>query len=91
MTLSWLSLLQKVITIRTHLYLPERRLRDKSKPHFEVLTTPTYAGQHKLHEYLRLFDLYGYSLLDIYNPVRRANQMLQADLLFSCAQHLAAA
>jgi FkbM family methyltransferase len=66
--------------------------RSISLVYLEVITAPTYSGQHKLHEYLQLFDNYGYELLDIYHPVRKATQLLQADLLFTAAgQQLLAA
>lgn len=48
----------------------------------ELITCPTYVGQHKLHEYLSLLDSFGYLLLDFFNPVRSHNQLIQADALF---------
>jgi FkbM family methyltransferase len=48
----------------------------------EVITAPTYREQHKLHEYLALLDSFGFELLDFFDPVRKQNQLLQADLVF---------
>jgi FkbM family methyltransferase len=48
----------------------------------ELIMCPTYKGQHKLHEYLSLLDSYGYEALDFFYPVRKYNQLIQADVLF---------
>jgi len=50
----------------------------------ELIMCPTYEGQHKLHEYLALFDAMGYDLVDFFNPVRRSGHLLQADAIFVC-------
>jgi FkbM family methyltransferase len=49
--------------------------------YLEVITAPTYVGQHRLYEYLMLFDEYGYTLFDFYHPVRRRGRLIQADLI----------
>jgi len=51
----------------------------------ELITCPTYDGQHKLHEYLVLLDSLGYEFLDFFNPLRRNSQLIQADLVFLSA------
>ncbi len=48
----------------------------------EILIAPTYQNQRKLHEYLELLDSYNYTLLDMYNPVRRKDRLLQVDAMF---------
>lgn len=48
----------------------------------ELIICPSYAGQHKLQEYLVLLDSLGYDFYDLYNPVRRNHQLIQADLVF---------
>lgn len=48
----------------------------------ELLTGPSYVGQHKPHEVLALLDSFGYGLLDFYTPVRVNNQLLQVDAIF---------
>jgi FkbM family methyltransferase len=58
--------------------LQERRV---SLIYTELIVTPTYKGQHKLHEYLAFFEALGYELLDFYNPVRRNGRLLQADAI----------
>jgi FkbM family methyltransferase len=47
----------------------------------ELIVSPTYKGQRKLHEYLSFFDELGYELLDFYSPVRRNGRLLQADAI----------
>lgn len=56
----------------------------------EVITCPTYAGQRSLHDYFALFNSVGYEFLDFYAPVRRNNELLQADLIFLAPQFNAA-
>jgi FkbM family methyltransferase len=51
----------------------------------ELITCPTYEGQHRLHEYLAYLDSFGYEFLDLFNPVRRHNQLIQADVVFVSA------
>jgi FkbM family methyltransferase len=48
----------------------------------ELITSPTYRGQHKLHEYLSFFDSMNYTFVDFYNPVRKHGKLLQADAIF---------
>jgi FkbM family methyltransferase len=48
----------------------------------EIILTPTYQRQHKLHEYFSLLDSLGYELLDLCNPVRKRERLAQADLIF---------
>jgi FkbM family methyltransferase len=52
----------------------------------ELITAPTYQGQHKLVEYLTLFDSFGYQFLDFYNPVKRGYELIQADMVFLSSQ-----
>jgi FkbM family methyltransferase len=47
--------------------------------YMEMITAPTYVGQHELHEYLALFRTHGYSIFDFYNPVRKNGRLLQTD------------
>lgn len=49
--------------------------------YMEMITAPTYVGQHDLHEYLGLFRSHGYLLFDFYNPVRKNGRLLQTDNL----------
>ena len=51
----------------------------------ELITCPTYSGQHKIHEYFVLLESLGYEFLDFFNPVRRYNQLIQADVIFLSA------
>ena len=48
----------------------------------EMIICPTYAGQHKLYEYLSFLDSFGYDFIDFFNPVRFQNQLIQADIVF---------
>jgi len=48
----------------------------------ELITCPTYQGQHRLGEYVALLDSVGYEIQDFYNPVRRWGRLMQADYLF---------
>lgn len=48
----------------------------------ELIVAPTYKGQRSLSDYLAYLTPLGYELLDIYNPVRRHLQLIQADLIF---------
>ena len=50
--------------------------------YFEVIMAPTYEGQRKFHEYLTLMESFGYDFLDLYNPVRKNMQLIQADVIF---------
>ena len=48
----------------------------------ELITCPTYDGQHKLHEYLSLLDSYGYELFHFFNPAQKNDQLIQMDIVF---------
>jgi len=48
----------------------------------ELITCPTYRGQHRFGEYIALLDCLGSEVLDFYNPVRRWGRLMQADLIF---------
>lgn len=48
----------------------------------ELILCPTYKGQHQFHEYLSYLDSLGYEFVDFFNPVRRRNQLIQADMVF---------
>ncbi|TAL66885.1 MAG: FkbM family methyltransferase [Bacteroidetes bacterium] len=48
----------------------------------EMIMCPTYRGQHKISEYFTMLDSFGYQFLDFFNPVRRHNQLIQADVIF---------
>lgn len=56
--------------------------------YMEIITAPTYEGQHKLHEYLSLLDSFDYELFDFYNPVKKNKQLIQADFLFVSNEYL---
>lgn len=58
--------------------------------YLEMITAPTYVGQHELHEYLALFRAHDYVLFDYYNPVRRNGRLLQTDNLMVAESYLAA-
>jgi len=57
--------------------------------YMEMITAPTYVGQHDLHEYLALFRSFGYVLFDFYNPVRNNGRLLQTDNLLVAETFLA--
>lgn len=48
----------------------------------EILTSPTYCGQSMLWEYLQFAHLHGLVLVDVLNPVRKHNKLLQVDVVF---------
>ena len=48
----------------------------------ELILSPTYQGQRKIHEYLSLLDSFGYNFIDFFNQVRNQNRLIQADVLF---------
>jgi len=50
--------------------------------YLELITAPTYLGQHRLQEYLELFDRFGYELFDFYNLGRGSGRLLQLDAIF---------
>lgn len=57
--------------------------------YMEMITAPTYVGQHDLHDYLGLFRSHGYALFDFYNPVRKNGRLLQTDNLLVAEPFLA--
>lgn len=50
--------------------------------YMELITAPTYIGQHRIREYLELFDGVGYELFDLYNFGRSSGRLLQTDVIF---------
>ncbi len=48
----------------------------------ELIMVPNYVGQHRLHEYLSFLDMYGYELLDFFNPYRRDHKLIESDVIF---------
>lgn len=48
----------------------------------EIIMAPTYKGQRKLHEYLSLLDSLGYEFFDLYNPLKKHMELIQADIIF---------
>jgi len=50
--------------------------------YLEVIMAPSYQGQHALQDYLALMSRYGYSLQDIFQPIRRDGRLLQFDVMF---------
>lgn len=48
----------------------------------ELILCPTYRGQKPFGEYLNLLEPLGYQFLDFFNPVRRRQQLIQADIIF---------
>jgi FkbM family methyltransferase len=49
--------------------------------YMELITAPTYLGQHRIREYLELFDGAGYELFDLYNFGRNHGRLLQTDVI----------
>jgi FkbM family methyltransferase len=49
--------------------------------YMELITAPTYVGQHRMREYLELFDAAGYELFDFYNVNRRDGRLIQTDII----------
>lgn len=49
--------------------------------YMELITAPTYLGQHRIREYLELFDAAGYELFDLYNFGRSRGRLLQTDVI----------
>jgi FkbM family methyltransferase len=49
--------------------------------YMELITAPTYLGQHRVREYLELFDSVGYELFDLYNFGRSNGRLLQTDII----------
>lgn len=50
--------------------------------YMELITAPTYVGQHRMREYLDLFDAVGYELFDFYNLGRSNGRLIQTDVIF---------
>ncbi len=50
--------------------------------YLEIILAPLYQGQPRLLDYLKLFDTFGYTLLDWYNPARTATKLIQAVYIF---------
>ena len=50
--------------------------------YMEVILAPSYVGQPSFEDYLRLFRDYGYTMLNMYNNVRRGARLIQSDLIF---------
>jgi len=50
--------------------------------YMELITAPTYVGQHRIREYLERFDSVGYELFDLYNFGRSNGRLLQTDVIF---------
>lgn len=57
--------------------------------YMELITAPTYVGQHRIREYLELFDSAGYELFDLYNFGRAHGRLLQTDVIIVSPQTLA--
>ena len=49
--------------------------------YMELITAPTYVGQHAVREYLEIFDAHGYVLFDLYNFGRSDGRLLQTDII----------
>jgi FkbM family methyltransferase len=49
--------------------------------YMELITAPTYVGQHRIREYLELFDSVGYEIFDLYNFGRSNGRLLQTDVI----------
>jgi FkbM family methyltransferase len=56
--------------------------------YMELITAPTYVGQHRMREYLELFDGAGYELFDFYNFGRRNGRLIQTDVIVVNAETL---
>jgi FkbM family methyltransferase len=50
--------------------------------YMELITAPTYLGQHRIREYLEFFDSHDYELFDCYNLGRSGGRLLQTDVIF---------
>jgi FkbM family methyltransferase len=49
--------------------------------YMELITAPTYVGQHRIREYLEIFDHSGYELFDFYNLGHNNGRLLQTDII----------
>lgn len=58
--------------------------------YLELITAPTYVGQHRIGEYLDLFDGAGYELFDFFNLGRGGGRLLQLDAIFASPETLRA-
>lgn len=58
--------------------------------YMELITAPTYVGQHKIRDYLEIFDDAGYTLFDFYNLGRSDGRLLQTDIIVVSPATLAA-
>ena len=56
--------------------------------YMELITAPTYLGQHRIREYLELFDANGYELFELYNFGRSHGRLLQTDIIVVNAETL---
>jgi len=50
--------------------------------YLEIITVPSYRGQHQLHEYLSFFANSGYELFDMYHLSRAKGRLIQLDSIF---------
>ena len=57
--------------------------------YMELITAPTYVGQHRIRDYLELFDTFGYELFDFYNFGRSHGRLLQTDVIVVSPETLA--
>jgi FkbM family methyltransferase len=48
----------------------------------ELITCPTYTGQHKMHEYLSFLDSFDYQPLDFFHQIHSCAQLIQTDVIF---------
>lgn len=56
--------------------------------YMELIVAPTYVGQHRMREYLELFDAVGYELFDLFNFGRSRGRLLQTDVIVVSAETL---
>jgi len=49
----------------------------------EIILVPTYQNQYQLSEYLGFLETEKYHVYDIFNTIRKGNQLIQADFLFA--------
>ena len=57
--------------------------------YMELITAPTYVGQHRIRDYLELFDAVGYEVFDLYNFGRSEGRLLQTDVIVVSPETLA--
>jgi FkbM family methyltransferase len=72
---------EKLVLEGTQAMLRQRRV---GMIYAEMLLVPTYQGQGKFHEVLKMLDDWGYTLFSIYNLEFResSNRLLQVDNIF---------